>query len=515
MYRVLLLFFIFQSKTFAMIGVKDNIEVAFFNVGQGNCTVIKAPDQYNLWIIDAGSTQNPQNITNNIFYNRKDLATQISTWIGDFSKYSLHLVLSHPDQDHYNIINNILETTVKFYSANKIKPKVDSNFVFNNVNLYLSQCFDDPKKYGFSKKSNIDTLISKKVFCVIRDLDKITQNEMSVLFLNNPKKIMGDEDEEDEDEEVNKKEGQKNKNHNSLVIRVSYGIWSILLTGDATEKTFESINPNDLKNITILQASHHGAVTDGSNSQGFINLTQPSYVILSAPQYSSYDHPNWNVVYRYVKYLITKKCTSSLYNFFYLNKNIPPLDINLSKNQVFVAEGFFCPILSYQRTLLDKNGCEDDKYYAICLTNCNLFHTGSHGTVIFTLEKSKGTYNTFDYGALGLTLTFKDNFFEYNSTSDRLNSLLTREKTNISIFGLRWFGSSTLNLITDIKEYCKNLQVLDFQSSDINLDHESLNELLSSFKNLSVIPAKKLDLKKEDSDKIDKLISKRFFYMDK
>lgn len=51
------------------------IEVAFFNVGQGSCTAIKALDKKNVWIINAGSKKNPINITDNQSFSHKNMST--------------------------------------------------------------------------------------------------------------------------------------------------------------------------------------------------------------------------------------------------------------------------------------------------------------------------------------------------------------------------------------------------------------------------------------------------------
>lgn len=92
-------------------------KIAFFNVGAGNCTIAKFPGNH-VWIIDAGSRHFPVNA---LEYSTKDqikestLVSSIKSWIEQTDKkyhhpQTLHFVISHLDQDHYNLIKPILLT---------------------------------------------------------------------------------------------------------------------------------------------------------------------------------------------------------------------------------------------------------------------------------------------------------------------------------------------------------------------------------------------------------------------
>jgi len=92
---------------------EDLVEVAFFNVGQGNCTVVKTPEGKDIFIVDAGSRKFPHNIIDNeidgIKYSDNNIIiNNIVRWIlnpiSDKEKKKPHIkfILSHTDDDHQN-----------------------------------------------------------------------------------------------------------------------------------------------------------------------------------------------------------------------------------------------------------------------------------------------------------------------------------------------------------------------------------------------------------------------------
>jgi len=490
----------FASCIYCVEQLSDSpVQVAFFNVGQGNCTVIKHPDDKNLWIIDAGSSKNPYNILKEeSSFGKAIVINNIANWIGDFRQYSLHLVLSHPDIDHYNFMQDILDSYIKSKLSPFSKPL--KSRIFKNVTLYVSDKYD-LSCYGF-KTADINDLQNKKAIKVesITKESYVAQSNFSINFVNCASRNNAD------------------KNGNSLVIKFTYGKCSVLLTGDATKKTFESINPDYLRNITILQASHHGASTDGANDQSLIKATQPSYIVLSAPRYSSYGHPDWRIIKRFFQHLGTQKNgLKGFYKFFYLNKSIAPLDMNKEENNFANNSWIFYPVLSYQKIEKDDYGeFIDDDYYAICLTNCNIFHTGSHGTVIFSWKFNDidVEVNTYDYcnDTGKLVDTTKSILFDQNQISTKLYELLKKEQSYIKILGIKLFGSSLDSLIGNGK-YFQNLQALDLSFSSATLTEDLVEQILDTFKNLrSITPNDTLNI--EGEGLINKIL-RRFLNMDK
>ena len=90
-------------------------------------------------------------------------------------------------------------------------------------------------------------------------------------------------------------------NKDSLILKITYHDHSVLLTGDATQATFRRIKNNYRHNLeflksTVLLAAHHGADSHGSNAQDWINLIQPEVVLISTglkhghPQLGAYEN---------------------------------------------------------------------------------------------------------------------------------------------------------------------------------------------------------------------------------
>ena len=78
-------------------------------------------------------------------------------------------------------------------------------------------------------------------------------------------------------------------NNISLVIRVTYGPYSFLLTGDA-ESSVEKEFVSNLPATTVLKAGHHGSKT--SSSQALLEAARPEYCVISVGAGNSYDHPS-------------------------------------------------------------------------------------------------------------------------------------------------------------------------------------------------------------------------------
>lgn len=93
----------------------------------------------------------------------------------------------------------------------------------------------------------------------------------------------------------------------SMVLRVSYGSFSILLTGDLEGKGEEELLSSGLcSRCTVLKAAHHGSRNSGS--EAFLEQTAPKAALISAGQENRYGHPHEETLKR------LQDCGCSIYS---------------------------------------------------------------------------------------------------------------------------------------------------------------------------------------------------------
>ena len=90
----------------------------------------------------------------------------------------------------------------------------------------------------------------------------------------------------------------ENLNSNSVVLRLRYGKFCALLTGDIEADTEARLVERDvLAQCKVLKAAHHGSRT--SSTQAFLDIVRPSYVLISAGRENRFGHPHTDVMERF------------------------------------------------------------------------------------------------------------------------------------------------------------------------------------------------------------------------
>lgn len=87
-----------------------------------------------------------------------------------------------------------------------------------------------------------------------------------------------------------------------MVIKLTYGIFSMLFTGDIEEiaerKMLEEIKKEKLES-SILKVSHHGSNT--SSTEEFLKIVNPKIAIIGVGEENSFGHPSKVVLNRLEK----------------------------------------------------------------------------------------------------------------------------------------------------------------------------------------------------------------------
>ena len=90
-----------------------------------------------------------------------------------------------------------------------------------------------------------------------------------------------------------------NQNANSVVLRVSHGQHTFLLTGDAELETERVLIAAGIPRTQVLKVGHHGAST--STGDAFVQALQPEFAIVSVGE-NNYGHPTSEVLNRLNSY---------------------------------------------------------------------------------------------------------------------------------------------------------------------------------------------------------------------
>jgi competence protein ComEC len=86
---------------------------------------------------------------------------------------------------------------------------------------------------------------------------------------------------------------RKEENNNSIGLRMSYGSFSMLLTGDSEESErawWLKNDPSLVRNCTILKLAHHGS-RNGTDAR-WLNLVSPELTVASLGKDNDYGHPH-------------------------------------------------------------------------------------------------------------------------------------------------------------------------------------------------------------------------------
>ena len=251
-YYILLILFIYKSNYIYLIFISlliiidyyipyldSSSYVYYFDVGQGDSSLINSSNRKDIILIDTGGIRNRYVSDSVINYLHSISINKINT-----------IIITHGDYDHmgdiYNYINNI-----------KVDKVILNCGEYNELELNL-----------------INVLNKKEIpyYSCIKELD-ISDNKL--YFLNN--------------------NIYDNENDNSSVIYTKFNKYKFLFMGDASTKVEEDIISNyNLQDIDVLKVGHHGSKT--STSKGFVNVIKPHYGIISVGRNNLYNHPNKSVL---------------------------------------------------------------------------------------------------------------------------------------------------------------------------------------------------------------------------
>ena len=253
-----------------------NYYLYFFDIGQGDASVLVSPHQKEVLMIDTGGKityEKEEWQKSNKTYNISDGVIKFLKSRG-ITKLD-YLIITHGDQDHagdaLNIIKklNVKKVVLNNGSTNSLEKKIINTSVkiTNNYNL----------KY------------------------------FKVINLNN-----GFYD---------------NENDASLVNYITFLKYKFLFMGDASRSVEEKIiEKYNLFNIDVLKVGHHGSKT--SSSKYFVDKIIPKYSVISVGRNNRYGHPHEEVLSNLINTRILRTDSDGTITFK-INKN--KFDIDFCK----------------------------------------------------------------------------------------------------------------------------------------------------------------------------------------
>ncbi len=243
------------------------ITIQFLDVGQGDGMYIEFPNGVNM-IVDLGTTR--------ISKAMKVTPPDIYKYFGTHTRFKdekailNYLIVTHPDGDHYNLVNGFLKA---------LKPEVELFTFGGNYDLYSDPSWITNVKKAGAKYFGIVSLPSQikrpggfgtgvEVWCLAYDTAPTTKKSTTAWI----------------------------KNTNSIVLQIVYNNTKIMLTGDATFDTEREIlakfktkqfKPAALRS-NVLKVAHHGSARTSTCKQ-WVAAVNPQVVFISSDRSGALD----------------------------------------------------------------------------------------------------------------------------------------------------------------------------------------------------------------------------------
>ncbi len=242
----------------------DEIRAHHLNIGAGMCVIVECPGESAPLLIDCGSTGATDDDM-----NRDDVLAYAAEVFGAHSAAPV-VTLSHGDKDHYSHVPDLFDGV---HPASVWIGGERADYGTEMGSWFSAQegagvAINEDFPVGFSNDGDA----VPELACGAAETFIMTVNV----------------------------EGETDTNPKSIVLGIRHGDLGMIFTGDAegpTEASAMANFPGDFAESVVLTASHHGAASHDSNSQGWIDAIKPDAVVFSAGDL--HKHPRCAAFDRY------------------------------------------------------------------------------------------------------------------------------------------------------------------------------------------------------------------------
>ncbi len=237
------------AVTMAFTQPDGNLHISFFDVGQGDATLIQTPGGRSI-LVDGGLYPSVLN-------------DQIGRAIPFWERKIDLVIATHPDDDHVAGLPSVLE-------------RYDVGQLITNGQAAEEESYQALLDIAAENAVPIHQARAGEIIEI--------GDGVRLEILNPPS-------------DQRPPTGDHHDNDLSVAFRLTYGDFSLLLTGDAgAAAEREMLASGQPLSAVVYKAGHHGAKS--SSGESFLGAVQPRYVIVSAGEGNNYGHPHPEVLAR-------------------------------------------------------------------------------------------------------------------------------------------------------------------------------------------------------------------------
>lgn len=253
-----------EQQILGLIGSQDNnLKIGCLDVGQGDATVLKLPTG-EIIVIDC---------------NVADTNVDIVSFLKSCGVESIdYLIITHPHYDHFSGLQKLVDN---FEIRNLMEPSIERTDITGDSE---AQYDEYRSAVNGLERRGVDILHPSAGSDVYRQIGEVR------LYNFGPSRAV-----------LERSEGLEREVHmNSLVLKIEYGNFSMLFSGDVNQDGWRRISKYYDIDSTVLHASHHGS-TSGCDEECMTKIT-PLRTVISAGRGNPFGHPDSEAVSIYRKH---------------------------------------------------------------------------------------------------------------------------------------------------------------------------------------------------------------------